>query len=224
MLMPTQKIRLLVINVRAFSDDPSLVAKLAEEMLHGIQATGVAATLKHFPGHGDTDSHTGLPIVHHNWEQAWSIDLYPFEHIIKNANPALIMTAHIQYPALDDSKIYADKKRQYITAPATLSRKIQHDILRGTGAIGGKQALGFKGVTVIDALDMGAISDNFTNTTAVIDAFKAGDDIALMPVKITTEASKGKLAALINAVIKAVMDVARSANKNLMPQCYVSCD
>src|SRR6185312_16070035 len=97
-----------------------------------IQRQGIAATLKHFPGHGDTsvDSHIGLPIVNHNLEQAWDIDLYPFKNIIEQDEPDLIMTAHIQFPALDNSEIYAEKSAKNIIVPATLSRKIQHDLLR----------------------------------------------------------------------------------------------
>jgi len=201
-----------VINVRSFSDDPRLVLRLGRSMLWGIQSTGVAATLKHFPGHGDTntDSHTGLPIVQHDWQQAWNIDLYPFSHIVRTARPAMLMTAHIQFPALDSSTIFADKIGKQIITPATLSYRIQHDILRGDGVIYDKNKkdprheLNFKGVSITDALDMGAIADNFTQDTAVIDAFKAGDDIALMPVEISRPSDIVKLKHLITVVVNAV--------------------
>jgi len=150
-----------VINVRSFSDDPKLVAKLGSELSKAIQNEGIAATLKHFPGHGDTitDSHIGLPVVNHSIDQAWKIDLYPFKKIIKASPPDLIMTAHIQYPALDNSQIYAGKSAKTIVSPATFSRKIQFDLLRNQ--------LGYHGVVITDALDMGAIAQNFDSIDAV---------------------------------------------------------
>ena len=208
-----------VINVRSFSDDPDLVFPLGQTMVDGIQSIGVAATLKHFPGHGDTstDSHTGLPHVNHTWAQAWAIDLYPFQHIIQsNTAPDMLMTAHIQFPVLDNSMIWADKIKQDITVPATLSYRIQHGLLRGNeykdsnghtcipGSPGCHKELGFTGVSITDALDMGAIADNFTQETAVIDAFKAGDDMALMPVEVSKPSDIANLNHLIDAVVDAV--------------------
>lgn len=183
-----------VINVRAFSDDPELVTQLGLELSAAIQNEKIAATLKHFPGHGDTvtDSHLGLPVVNHTLEQAWQIDLYPFKNIIAANAPDLIMTAHIQYPALDNSQIYASKIGQNIIAPATLSRVIQHDILRGQ--------LNYKGVVITDALNMGAIAQNFDSTDATIKAFQAGDDIALMPISVTQPEDADKVAELIATI------------------------
>ncbi len=187
-----------VINVRSFSDDPKLVAELGLEFSRAMQEQGIASTLKHFPGHGDTaaDSHIGLPVVSHNLELAWQIDLYPFESIIKNSSPDMIMTAHIQYPALDDSVIYASKSGKNIITPATLSYKIQHNILRNK--------LGYKGVTITDALDMGAISQNFNSTDATIKAFQAGVDIALMPVTILQPSDVNKVNNLMTQLESAV--------------------
>lgn len=187
-----------VINVRSFSDDPAIVAKLGAEMTAGLQQQGIAATLKHFPGHGDTktDSHTGLPIVNHSKKEAWAIDLMPFKKIIQQQSPDMIMTAHIQYPALDDSKIYADKIDKNILVPATLSIKIQTDILRNQ--------LHFKGISISDALDMGAIAENFTPATATIDTYKAGVDIALMPIEIHRPKDIAKFKHFIHAVELAV--------------------
>ncbi len=187
-----------VINVRAFSDDSKLVAKLGMQMNAAMQAVGVASTLKHFPGHGDTsvDSHIGLPLVQHTKEQAWQIDLYPFKKIIEQQGPDLIMTAHIQFPALDNQQIYANKVHKTITVPATLSRKIQYDLLR--------KQLHFHGVTITDALDMGAIADNFDPMNATIKAFEAGDDIALMPVELLQARDHSKLTDLITGIEAAV--------------------
>lgn len=168
-----------VIHVRSFSDDPKIVAKLGAKFTQAMQKEKIAATLKHFPGHGDTvtDSHVSLPLVNHSVDEAWAIDLYPFQKIIETASPDLIMTAHIQYPALDNSQIYAGKSGKVITVPATLSRKILVDLLR--------HQLKFQGVIITDALDMGAIAQNFDSLDATLKAFQAGDDIALMPLVIS---------------------------------------
>jgi len=196
-----------VINVRSFSDDPGIVSELGLELSRAIQQEGVAATIKHFPGHGDTvaDSHLGLPVVSHSAEQAWNIDLYPFKYIIEKNSPDLIMTAHIQYPALDDSQIYAGKAGISIIAPATLSRKIQHDILR--------QQLGYQGIVISDALNMGAIAQNFDSVDATIKTFQAGVDIALMPVAVTNLKEVDNLIALITNIKTALSNGTLSADE-----------
>lgn len=196
-----------VINVRSFSDDPQLVTQLGLSLSRAIQEKGISATLKHFPGHGDTttDSHIGLPIVNHSLQEAWQIDLYPFKNIIESNSPDLIMTAHIQYPALDNSTIYAAKAGKEIIKPATLSYKIQHDILR--------QQLAYKGVVITDALNMGAIADNFDPTDATIKAFEAGDDIALMPVAVTQAADAAKVTDLITKIEAEVLNGNISENE-----------
>lgn len=188
-----------VIHVRAFSDDPKLVVKLGLAESQAMQAAGIASTLKHFPGHGDTvtDSHVGLPVVDHDFDQAWAVDLYPYRNIIKKNPPDFIMTAHIQFPALDDSHTYAGKAAKEIITPATLSRRIQHDLLR--------TQLGYQGIIITDALDMGAIAQNFDATDATIKAFQAGVDIALMPVAVATAADADKLSALIAEIEAAVL-------------------
>jgi len=166
-----------VINVRSFGEDPKMVADLGIAMLEGLQSQGVIATLKHFPGHGDTnmDSHTGLPVVNHNLTTVENIDLYPFQQAIDHSHVDMIMTAHIQYPALDNS-VMVNKRGESMIKPATLSKKILTDLLRNK--------MGYKGLVVTDALDMAGISHFFTPVEAVLNTFKAGADIALMPIKI----------------------------------------
>ncbi|WP_347251852.1 glycoside hydrolase family 3 protein [Legionella sp.] len=189
-----------IINVRSFSDDPELVHQLGLQFTQAMQEEGIAATLKHFPGHGDTviDSHIGLPIVTHTLEQAMQIDLYPFKQIIEHHPPELIMTAHIQFPALDDSLIYADKSGKNIMVPATLSHKIQSDLLRNE--------MKYQGVIITDALDMGAIAQNFDAAEATIKAFIAGDDIALMPITVSQPEEAHQLTELISKVETAVVE------------------
>lgn len=189
-----------VIHVRSFSDDSQLVSQLGLSLSEALQKEGVAATLKHFPGHGDTitDSHLGLPVVNHTLEQAKKIDLYPFQYIINQNAAALIMTAHIQFPALDDSKIYAEKIGREIIVPATLSRKIQHDLLR--------KQLDYQGLVITDALDMGAIAQNFGPIDVTIKAFQAGDDIALMPISVVCPEDIDQLSELIAKIEAAVLN------------------
>lgn len=166
-----------VINTRSFGENPQKVAELGVASLNAFQQNGVMATLKHFPGHGDThvDSHLGLPLVDHDLDTITKQDLAPFQWAIKHSSPAMIMTAHIQYPALDNSKI-VNKAGDNIVRPATMSRKILTDLLRGT--------MGFEGLIATDALDMAGIAHYFDEVTAVVETFAAGADLAVMPFKI----------------------------------------
>tara|TARA_R100001443_G_scaffold50810_3_gene62871 strand:- start:5296 stop:7194 length:1899 start_codon:yes stop_codon:yes gene_type:complete len=186
-----------VINVRAFAENPAVVAELGGAMTAAMQQRGVIAALKHFPGHGDThvDSHLGLPRVEHSREQIDQVDLLPFTDIINKQQPGMIMTAHIQYPALDSSTFTA-KDGQQMLKPATLSRAILQDLLR--------EQLGYQGLIVTDALDMAGISHFFSPHDAVIATFAAGADIALMPVKLQNPAELANLAALLDALEQAV--------------------
>nr|WP_277605876.1 glycoside hydrolase family 3 protein [Glycomyces sp. L485] len=152
-----------VIGVRSFSSDPDLAAELTAAQVTGYQAGGVAATAKHFPGHGDTDvdSHVGLPVITHS-EQEWSeIDAPPFEAAIK-AGVDMVMSAHIQFPALDDS-----------LTPATLSEPILTGLLR--------ERLGFEGVIVTDSLEMEGVRSEYGDDRVPVLALLAGADLLLMP-------------------------------------------
>lgn len=168
-----------VINVRAFASDPKMVASLGSSMVRAYQQNGVLSAVKHFPGHGDTnvDSHSGLPNVSHELPKVLSHDIAPFAQVIKDAHPAFVMTAHIQFPNLDNSRLRG-KNGASVIVPATLSRKILHDILR--------EELGFDGIVVTDALDMAGITHYFSPQEALVHTFAAGSDIALMPFTIRT--------------------------------------
>ncbi|MEM1155492.1 MAG: glycoside hydrolase family 3 protein [Pseudomonadota bacterium] len=187
-----------VINVRAFSDSPQLVAEYGNAMLNGFHSRGIMSSLKHFPGHGNTelDSHFALPIVESDRATAEAIDLYPFKTIIQNNKPDLIMTAHIQYPALDDSMVVSDITGEYLYVPATLSHTIQTKLLR--------EELGFQGLSITDALDMQGISNFFTHQKALIEAFKAGVDIGLMPIYVHQPGHILAFNQLINEVADAI--------------------
>ncbi|WP_232056593.1 glycoside hydrolase family 3 protein [Pseudoalteromonas sp. A25] len=188
-----------VINVRSFSENPEVVAKLGAAQVKAFEQQGVISALKHFPGHGDThvDSHTGLPRVAHDEHTIWQNDLAPFKTVIDENPPGMIMTAHIQYPALDSST-FENKHGQQMLKPATMSRTIMHDLLR--------TKLGYQGVVITDALDMAGISHFFDNTSAVIETFNAGVDIALMPLAIRTQDDIKHLEQLFKSLTLAVQD------------------
>ena len=150
-----------VIGVRSFGADPDLCARHTAAWVEGLQSAGVAACAKHFPGHGDTaiDSHLGLPVVDIDVDLLRSRDLVPFKAAIA-AGAKAVMTAHIMVPALDGSR------------PATLSRPIL-DLLRLSQAEGG---LGYDGLIVTDAIEMGAIADTFGTARGTVLALAAGAD------------------------------------------------
>lgn len=171
-----------VINVRSYGEDAELVATLGMATVKAMQAQGVMSALKHFPGHGDThvDSHTGLPRVDHDRATIDAVDLLPFQRSIASSTPpAMIMTAHIQYPQLDDTTFVA-KDGQATVVPATMSQKILTGVLR--------EELGYRGVIITDALDMAGIAHYFEPLAATIQTFNAGADIALMPFTIRNNA------------------------------------
>ncbi|MCR5734523.1 MAG: glycoside hydrolase family 3 C-terminal domain-containing protein, partial [Lachnospiraceae bacterium] len=138
-----------VIGTRSFSDDPAVVTELGQAYADGLMKSNIIATYKHFPGHGDTetDSHIGTPSVEKTYEEIMETELVPFKNAIENGAD-MIMTAHITYPLIDDEVTFGDGVTKGIY-PATMSKKILTDILRGD--------LGFNGVVVTDALEMDAI-------------------------------------------------------------------
>jgi beta-N-acetylhexosaminidase len=152
-----------VIGIRSFGENPEVVARLACAMIEGIQLQGVAATAKHFPGHGDTagDSHHGLPSVPHSLERLEQVEFPPFRAAI-DADAKLVMTAHLALPSLDGPD----------APPATLSRRILHGLLR--------EELNFKGVIVTDAMDMGAIHQGEALGEDAVRAVAAGADLLLL--------------------------------------------
>jgi len=186
-----------VINTRSFGEDPQRVAELGVAAVNGFQEQGIMATLKHFPGHGDThvDSHLGLPSVEHDLSTIEKKDLKPFQWAIKHSDPAMIMTAHIQYPALDDS-IIENMNGEKVIRPATMSRKILTDLLR--------DQMGFDGIIATDALDMAGIAHYFNDVTAVVETFVAGADLAVMPFKIRKSEDIEKFYAFIKAVAQSL--------------------
>ncbi len=171
-----------VIGDRALSERADEVARLGSVIIRTLQAEGIAACGKHFPGHGDTgvDSHHQLPVVDHRPDRIERVELVPFKAAIE-ANVASIMTAHILVPALDDQQ------------PATLSPRIIDGML--------KQGLGYQGLVVTDDLAMKAISATYGTAEATVAAIAAGCDAVLL-----CGPDQGAQVAAIEAVIHAVED------------------
>lgn len=152
-----------VVGTRSFGEDPILVGELAAAMIEGIQSQGVAATVKHFPGHGDTasDSHLGLTTVPHSLERLHAVELPPFVAALK-ADVKMVMTAHLTILSVDGPD----------APPATLSPNIINGLLR--------HDLGFSGVVITDALDMHAIRQGELLREDALRAAKAGADLLLV--------------------------------------------
>lgn len=151
-----------VIGVRSFSEDPEIVASLGAAVIEGLQAAGVAATAKHFPGHGDTDqdSHLGAPVVPHNLERLNKVELPPFDAAVK-AGVKLIMTAHVAMPALTNGEV----------VPATLSQAILGGILRDD--------MKYEGIILSDAMDMAGVRQEMSLGEASVKSLEAGVDLLL---------------------------------------------
>ena len=150
-----------VIGDRALSERADQVARLGTVIIRTLQANGVAACGKHFPGHGDTsaDSHVELPVIDHAPDRLHAIELVPFRAAIASGVAAL-MTAHVLIPALDAQH------------PATLARAVVHDLLR--------TELGYDGIVATDDLEMCAITHRQPIETAAVGALQAGCDLLLL--------------------------------------------
>ncbi|WGO83219.1 glycoside hydrolase family 3 protein [Arsenophonus apicola] len=165
-----------IIGVRSYSDRPQLVAEMANGYIQGIHRYAVLTAIKHFPGHGNVtaDSHLSLPTINISQQQWRKFELLPFMHTMRNTDA--IITAHIVMPALDNHKL-TTLDNQRVGVPATLSKPILSGILRNK--------LNYQGLIITDAMDMGAIANNFDSNWVVKQAILAGNDIILMPLKIT---------------------------------------
>lgn len=188
-----------VINLRSFSSQPTLVAKLAPSFRQGLHKNNVIAAAKHFPGHGNTanDTHIGLAVVDVSKEEWDTVEAVPFRAMVK-AGTDMIMTAHIQFPQIDTTLYTSKKNGEELYLPATLSRTFLTDILRGE--------LGFEGVVVTDAMDMQAIADHFGTSEASIMALAAGADLLCNPTSVTGPEDVQKLEELYADIHEALED------------------
>ncbi len=169
-----------VIGDRAISEKAEVVAEHGRAIIETLQAAGIAACGKHFPGHGDTstDSHHTLPVVEHPPDRLRQVEFLPFRAAVE-AGVASIMTAHVLVPSLDEAR------------PASLSRRIVHDVLR--------EELNFEGLIISDDLEMRAIADTYTLEEGSVRAIEAGCDVVLL-----CGADQGRQAAALEALVHAV--------------------
>ena len=168
------------IGDRALAETADEVGRIGSVIIRTLQAEGIAASGKHFPGHGDTgvDSHHDLPVVEHPPDRIERVELVPFRAAI-DADVASIMTAHILIPAIDEER------------PATLSPAVVTGML--------KESLGFKGLVLSDDIGMGAISARYGTVEATVAAIAAGCDAVLM-CGTDQDVQSGAIEALIHAV------------------------
>ena len=153
----------IVIGARAFSDNPEVASPMVVNYLQGLKDAGITGCIKHFPGHGDTkaDTHFGYAQSLKTWEQMKDCEMITFKAGIAWGTQ-LIMTAHIATPNVTGSDI-----------PATMSSVILQDKLRGE--------LGYQNIIITDAMEMGAITKQYTNAEAAVGTLQAGADIVLGP-------------------------------------------
>lgn len=169
-----------VIGIRSYGEDPHLVARLGAAAIRGYQESGIAATAKHFPGHGDTrtDSHLDLPVIPYSMERLEKLELIPFKAAIE-AGVDLMMTAHIVFSELEPEGV-----------PATLSNRVVTGLLR--------EKLQYDGVITTDCLEMKAIHDNYGTAEGAVRAIEAGVDMVLVSHTFTEQVKA------IEAIIQAV--------------------
>ena len=181
-----------VIGVRSFGADPVAVAAHTAAWTDGVQAAGVAACAKHFPGHGDTatDSHVSEPVVTADAATLAGRELVPFRAAI-DAGTRAIMTSHIRVPALDPDVV------------ATFSPMILEELLR--------DELGFDGVVVTDALDMAGASGTIGMPAAAVAAIAAGADLLCLGSSSSSTEVEALVDALMNADLAGELSPGRLA-------------
>lgn len=184
-----------VIGVRAFSDDLLTVASCGTAFMQGMSQSGTIPVLKHFPGHGntDSDSHTGLPRVEKTLDQLNEKELVPFRLGIE-AGAEMIMTAHIEYPGLDQETYRSKATGEEVYLPATMSHTILTDILR--------DKMGFEGVVITDALEMASLTEHFAEDDVYRMSINAGADILLSPHTVFDRDSLQRLGASIDRIVE----------------------
>lgn len=192
-----------VIGLRSYGEDPEQVGIMASNVIDGLNDYGVIGCAKHFPGHGDvaSDSHYDFSVVDKPVEEIKATELAPYRVAIsKGIN--MIMTAHLAFPTLDTSKVKSEKVMDEngtpveITPPATLSKAILTDLLKGE--------MGFDGVIVTDGMGMAGITKHFSQNSAAIKALAAGADLLCMPVHWNSKAGAAEWDSMIQAFKDAI--------------------
>ncbi len=152
-----------VVKYRSPGSDPELVRDMVIAQIEGFKEQGILCAVKHFPGHGSTseDSHNGAAVVERTLQELFECDLIPFKGAVQAGVP-FVMVGHLSLPKVVEEDV-----------PAVFSKEIITDILRGE--------LGFCGIVITDALDMGAVTDYYSSAQAAVMAVAAGADMLLMP-------------------------------------------
>lgn len=190
-----------IIGNRSFGEDPNNVYLKAKAYIQGHKDAGVFTSIKHFPGHGDTDkdSHKTLPVINGDIKRLNNVELYPFRRLIEDGIAESIMLAHLSVPALDEKY------------PSSLSYKTVNNLLRDDYE--------FNGITITDALDMkGVLQD--PNINVDLRAFEVGNDIILMStnvsqgVKLISESfKKGKISeSRLSSSVKKILSLKAKSN------------
>ncbi|MGI6732528.1 MAG: glycoside hydrolase family 3 protein [Anaerovoracaceae bacterium] len=171
----------IVIGDRSFGDDPDLVAQMVLSNISGLQESEVMSCVKHFPGHGDTkgDTHDGYVSIEKTWEELKEQELIPFIASLHTTD--MVMISHITAPNITKDQL-----------PASLSAEMIDGKLR--------KSLGYKGVVITDAMEMGAITQEYSSSESAVKAILAGNDIILMPGDFE-EAFEGIHRAVENGII-----------------------
>ncbi len=206
-----------VINTRSYGEDPRQVGAMASAVVKGIHEGGALATLKHFPGHGDTDvdSHLGLPVIKHPRERLDAVELVPFRSAIA-AGADAVMIAHMEMPAVDPTP----------GTPATLSRPVVTGLLRGD--------LAYDGLVVTDSMQMRGVSAAMSAGEAAVRAVRAGNDIvlhspndeeAMAAVKAAVERGEialaqvdGSVTRILRAKARLGLHVAKAVSLDALPE------
>lgn len=152
-----------VIGDRSFGTDPQLVGEMVYQAVRGFRDQGISACIKHFPGHGQTegDTHEGFAYTQRTLEEMENSDLIPFQKGIE-AEADFVMVSHISAPNVIPQDV-----------PASLSPEMITDLLR--------EKMGYEGIIITDAMNMGAVADHYDSAQAAVLAFQAGADMILMP-------------------------------------------
>ncbi|MBO4588429.1 MAG: serine hydrolase [Bacteroidales bacterium] len=178
-----------VIGMRSFGEDRQSVALKATAYMRGLQSQRVMAVAKHFPGHGDTksDSHFDLPVINHTKEYIDTVDLYPFNALIK-AGVKGVMTAHLQVNAYDNTP----------NRPSSLSEKLVQKLMR--------EKMNFNGLIFTDGLDMKGVTKYYADGEGELQAMKAGNDVLLLPPDVEKSVSAIVNAARCNSSVKKMVE------------------
>ena len=178
-----------VINYRSFGEDKHNVASKSQKYIAGLEKFNILTSLKHFPGHGDTntDSHKALPNINHNLERLEDIELFPFTQLVEKGASS-VMVGHLSVPALDSTQKY----------PTSLSNPVINGLL--------KEQMGFEGLVISDAMDMKGLTNYVEKDSVEILALKAGNDIIELVEDVPKAIQSIKEAVINNRIPLAEID------------------